>query len=93
MSDVILTPVADVIKKSRAANKSREDELKAINKIKKPRKKFEEFLVETLQAAIGRGFIKGWPKDIYIYAHYLRADMVSLRSILGYQPKSKTGSH
>ncbi|EGQ8307666.1 DNA-directed DNA polymerase, partial [Vibrio parahaemolyticus] len=29
MSDVVLTPVADVIKKSRAANKSREDELKA----------------------------------------------------------------
>lgn len=42
ISDVILTPVAEVIKKSRAANKSREDELKAINKVKKPRKKVSD---------------------------------------------------
>jgi hypothetical protein len=89
MSDVILTPVAEVIKKSRAANKSREDELKAINKVKKPRKKFEEFLVETLQAAIGRGFIKGWPKDTYIYAHYLRADMVSFEAFWDTSQKAK----
>ncbi|MEZ8138905.1 DNA polymerase, partial [Vibrio splendidus] len=89
MSDVILTPVAEVIKKSRAANKSRKDELKAINKVKKPRKKFEEFLVETLQAAIGRGFIKGWPKDIYIYAHYLRADMVSFEAFWDTSQKAK----
>ncbi|MDF4735038.1 DNA polymerase [Vibrio parahaemolyticus] len=89
ISDVVLTPVAEVIKKSRAANKSREDELKAINKIKKPRKKFEEFLVEILQAALGRGFIKGWPKSIYIYAHYLRADMVSFEAFWDTSQKAK----
>ncbi len=89
MSDVVLTPVADVIKKSRAANKGREDELKAINRIKKPRKKFEEFLVEVLQTAMGRGFITGWPKKIYIYAHYLRADMVSFEAFWDTSQKAK----
>ncbi|HHY0592146.1 TPA: DNA-directed DNA polymerase [Vibrio parahaemolyticus] len=89
MSDVVLTPVADVIKKSRTANKSREDELKAINRIKKPRKKFEEFLVEVLQTAMGRGFITGWPKKIYIYAHYLRADMVSFEAFWDTSQKAK----
>lgn len=89
MHDVVLTPVADVIKKSRAANKSREDERKAIKKIKKPRKKFEEFLVEILQSALGRGFIKSWPKNIYIYAHYLRADMVSFDAFWDTSQKAK----
>lgn len=89
MYDVVLTPVADVIKKFRAANKSREDERKEINRIKKPRKKFEEFLVEILQAALGRGFIKGWPKNIYIYAHYLRADMVSFDAFWDTSQKAK----
>ncbi|MDF5467277.1 DNA-directed DNA polymerase [Vibrio parahaemolyticus] len=89
ISDVVLTPVAEVIKKSRAANKSRDDELKAINKVKKPRKKFEEFLVDILQAALGRGFIKGWPKTIYIYAHYLRADMVSFEAFWDTSQKAK----
>lgn len=89
MSDVVLTPVADAIKKSRAANKTREDECKAINRIKKPRKKFEAFLVEILQAALGRGFIHGWPKTIYIYAHYLRADMVSFDAFWDTSQKAK----
>ncbi|AIL71690.1 DNA-directed DNA polymerase [Vibrio vulnificus] len=89
ISDVILTPVAEVIKKSRAANKSREDELKAINKVKKPRKKFEEFLVEILQEAKNRGFIKGWPRTIYIYAHFIRADLVSFDAFWDTSQKAK----
>ncbi|EOX4955895.1 hypothetical protein ACFKIX_000453 [Vibrio alginolyticus] len=77
MYDVELTPVAEVIKKSRVAQKSREDELKAINKVKNPRKSFDKYLVQILEAVLGRGLIKEWPKNIYIYAHFLRADIAS----------------
>ncbi|PTP27537.1 DNA polymerase [Vibrio splendidus] len=78
--DVELTPVAQVIKKCRAENKNREQELKAINKVKNPRKSFDEYLVGILQTALGRGLITTWPKDIYIYAHFLRADIASFKA-------------
>lgn len=94
-SCIELTEIAKTIKKCRAEGMSKEDELIERESLSSTAYKlnFDKFISGILQEAKDRGFIENYPKNTYIYAHFMRADIASFEEFWDIGKSKKNGKH
>ncbi|OZS42491.1 hypothetical protein ASV53_18190 [Photobacterium sanguinicancri] len=73
------TEMAKLIKDCRDKDISKAEEMRLRKQLAKKGYKvsFDKFIQELLIKAKARGFITEWPKNTFIYAHFMRADIAS----------------